>query len=467
MVFLILVGEAIYLIKKRNKSSSSPPPNVVSSMTQQVASSQNGLPNTSVTVTSTPAKKFPLKFVIPLFLIVVIGSVVFLASSFLTKKEPQQDSRGRASGDCYEGFDCDKSDVTVDCSADQQGTVVETKLIVHKFSDEATCRDSDPWPLVGNPGLPGDPAGSCTANQRSSDGERYFCSKTASIPSCSVVQLDCLTTSSGVGPGGSIGFNCGGCNPPPTNPPNPTTPLLRCKNLTIPGLNTISAGGEKKTLNLAAEDGQSPYTWSVDIQTNKGQKGSVAITNNGGLTGQAEWTAPATPQSGQTWTFIATVTDHTGKSDSDAACQKTVSYTAVPPTATPTGIPPTATPTTVGPSLTPTATVPPNASVTPIPICTAIKFYSVNTTASPPNLFVKQLTVADLKKLKAGDKVTVTILGNQNTLKGQYRVKEGQKALGAYRELSLKRPGTNEFYSNTPYTIPSGTMGFRFEGRTQ
>ncbi|MBI4067388.1 hypothetical protein HY407_03320 [Candidatus Gottesmanbacteria bacterium] len=142
------------------------------------------------------------------------------------------------------------------------------------------------------------------------------------------------------------------------------------------------------------------------------------------------------------------------------------------------GVSPTATPspTLPGPTATPTPTLPNQPTITPsvtppgntpAPMCSGVKFYSVDLASSPPNLFVKELSSEDLKNLKAGDQITITVLGTLNTIKGQYRVKQGTQPTSTYTDLTLRKPGTNEFYSNTPYTMPAGITSFRFEGRTQ
>jgi len=124
-------------------------------------------------------------------------------------------------------------------------------------------------------------------------------------------------------------------------------------------------------------------------------------------------------------------------------------------TATPT-LPPNVT-------VTPTIAASPTITPTPVPICQSLQFYSVDLDASPANLFVEQLTIEDLKNLKAGDKINITIMGTSQTFKGQYRVNGSSD----WVNLTQKRSGTNEFYSSTPYTMPSGVTTFKFEGRTQ
>lgn len=127
------------------------------------------------------------------------------------------------------------------------------------------------------------------------------------------------------------------------------------------------------------------------------------------------------------------------------------------PTNTPT-LSPTPSPTLPGPSNTPTATpvTPPTATTTvTAPMCSAVNFYTDTTFANP-------LTVNDLKNLTAGAHVTVTVLGSAGTVAAQYSVNNG-----AWFALSLKRTGTNEFYSNTPYTIPVGITTFTVVGQIQ
>lgn len=126
-----------------------------------------------------------------------------------------------------------QSSVSTSCSDTKPGTTFQGDLVAHKYNSLEEClRDqADPLQerakqLVGTMDTCGKTAtctkaGSCTANDRQGKDGDYFCSMTTSVPSCSVVQYDC--TIAGMGWGGSIAFNCSGCETPtPTKTKTPT-----------------------------------------------------------------------------------------------------------------------------------------------------------------------------------------------------------------------------------------------------
>jgi len=207
----------------------------------------------------------------------------------------------------------------------------------------------------------------------------------------------------------------------------------------------ILSGGEKQTITIEAEQPEGACgMFQIDVNLKAVCKGEEECNKNSN-----DWDRSCNNDGNRPGTW--------GLYKNANACGVEPSPTPTTPaeetpipTSTPTG----------GPSATPSPTPPES---TPVPICQSLKFYSVDLEATPPNLFVEQLTIEDLEALKSGDKINITIMGNQNTLKGQYRVNGSSD----WVNLTQKRSGTNEFYSSTPYTMPAGVTTFKFEGRTQ
>lgn len=224
VIFLLFVFEIFYLLKKRKKqpSSSFPsqPQNIAS---QPILQPQNAPQN--LVIPPQPKQQVSLKFVLPVVGIIVLGGVVVGGVYYLQKPDTSQDIRSRAET-CPNGYDCySPSSLSVDCTSDQNGQTVQAKLVLHKFSDENTCKTVDPKTLVGDPGLPGDIVGSCTTSGGDGNDKYPTCNIGGiSVPDCSAAQLDCTSSGQGMGPGGSVGVNCNNCNPQPTNTPKPTKP---------------------------------------------------------------------------------------------------------------------------------------------------------------------------------------------------------------------------------------------------
>lgn len=466
VILLLLITEGIYIVRKRK-----PPQPTVALPTMPTPSTPIAAAGgPTIPQATTPlqpqvvqTKKhgiFQLKVLLPVFGIIIVGIGIAVGAMYLRNPKPQQEGRGRAATKCYSGYesDCYKTSVSNTCASYTQNDPIDMKLISHKYGGLDECLTSDPRSYVGDVGLPGKIVNQCTASDK--HGDTYYCSQFAiAVDDCTAVQLDCMKGVNGAQ--GSVAVNCNNCNPPPTSPPKPTntpTPVvsnLTCKNIGIVGdvtFDTIRNPGEVRTLHGHSEGGIAPITWTFTLSTNKGDKG--VLTSKKDQDNEVIFTAPAQLLPGQTWTVTGTVHDSTGKSDSGTDCAKVITYVANPtPTPTLTITPtPTVTPT-GNPSATPTIPV--------IPVCENIKIYSVDMTTTPPNLFVKQLTADDLKSLKAADKINVTVTGSSNSVAGQYRV----NGSSTWQALTLKRAGTNEFYADTPYTLPAAVITYTFEGQ--
>jgi hypothetical protein len=272
-------------------------------------------------------------FIIGILSVLVIafaGGTAF----YLIQNKPATTPPPRASS-CT-GTNC--TSVSATCTAWNKGENVQTKMLIHKFNSVQECQsafnngegpslvgDLSLFNSCGQNGLTCQDNGSCSTNNALSgdDGGHYDCEKTAAIPSCSVVQLDCMSGINGAG--GTIGWNCGGCGSTTPPPPPPTSQGVKCDALHLtPNVSTVTPG---QVIRLKVDRSGGTGTWQTTewaITTNpaSGNKGAQS-----GLTGDSvNWTAPATLTAAQSWTFTGTVKDSSGATNTNANCTKTVSF---------------------------------------------------------------------------------------------------------------------------------------------
>ena len=138
-------------------------------------------------------------------------------------------------------------------------------------------------------------------------------------------------------------------------------------------------------------------------------------------------------------------------------CSQPPTHTPVPPTDTPkpTKTPTpgaTSTPTPAGPTNTPTPTATPPAGTTPtntpIPLpasCVNLNFYLIDTENN--DLFSKELSISDLKALKKGEKVNITVVGTSQSTHAQLKVYSDWEDLSAHRPISGGN-GLIEYYNS-------------------
>ncbi len=375
VLFVILLVEFVYLFKKRKKPADigiQPP-------TAQNATGTPGMPANTLTI-PTQKKSLPWKILIPIISVIVIGIIIFVAVSFLKKPSPQEELRGRATGNVGNIQFLWRNN----CSPNADP--------FSSHPTDASCKGSDAWASLLLANTSGSP-------QQLQIRKQQF--------SCDI--------------GGQGTSVCG----------------KNAKDskfiITVPAGGTFDLGKlDSQTPKSSCGSAQVDFFFTTDLNPNTGNWG--------------------TPYWGFAWTGSDCVTPPT--------------HTPVPPTRTPTpSLPPNVSPTasltpTIGPSPTPTITPSVQPSISPsqgpAPMCKSINFYTDLT-------FATKLTIDDLKNRKSGDQIFVTVIGDPGSVKGQFRV----NGSSTWQILDLRRPGTNEFYANTPYTMAAGVNSFTFEGQTQ